>query len=128
MKIMVICKPVNIISRMANTRTITVSLSWPPSALSKLMFRHIEDLHFYGLLDAFCCMYTERQKNRKDFWIPLKYWMAPFDFFKMTLTSINLENLFGIKWISTLEITLDFVDVFRFAMWKWIHFIYVNKF
>ena len=22
------------------------------------MFNHVEDVHFYGLLDAFCCMYN----------------------------------------------------------------------
>ena len=30
-----------------------MSLFWPSSALSKLMFSHVVDMHFYGLLDVF---------------------------------------------------------------------------
>ena len=40
------------------TGKITLSQFSPSSALSKLMFSHVEDVHFYGLLDAFCCTCT----------------------------------------------------------------------
>ena len=92
---------------------------------SKDMYRrNIKNKGLFGKGKSF--LYTERQKNPTDFWY---LWNTDdtFRLFKRTLTSINMENLLWNQMNQQFGYH-SFVDVCRFAMWKWIHFTYVKKF
>ena len=49
------------------TRNVIVSHFLPSSALSRLMSSHVEDVHFYWLLDAFCCICNFHWRSHQTF-------------------------------------------------------------